>query len=183
MRGRLSRELCCEVGRCRWCGQPVPKGRRSWCSDGCVTEFQVEAWPDKTRGAVAKRDHEVCRLCGRDCGRIDRYIEAILGNPRASHKKNWDYASRQYVVIDPDLGLAQRRQRWVNLLKRLGFWVPDHYHAEQGTLRHLWEADHIVPVIRGGHNGLDNFRTLCLTCHRRETARLARERAAERRQC
>lgn len=182
MRGRLSRELCCEGGRCRWCGQPVPKGRRSWCSDGCVTAFQIEAWPSTARTAVAKRDHEVCRLCGRDCGRISRYIEAILANPLASHKKNWDYATERYIVTDPDPSLARRRKRWVNLLRRLKMTV-SHPWDPKVVVRHYWEADHIVPVVRGGHNTLDNLRTLCRSCHRRETARLSRERAAERRQC
>lgn len=45
--------------------------------------------------------------------------------------------------------------------------------------RSLWEADHIVPVAEGGGQcDLDNLRTLCLLCHRDETARLrARLRA------
>ncbi len=47
---------------------------------------------------------------------------------------------------------------------------------------HLWEADHVTECIRGGWGkGIDNFRTLCIPCHKEETARLARERADERR--
>src|SRR5215813_1664329 len=39
--------------------------------------------------------------------------------------------------------------------------------------RTLWDADHIVPVVEGGGEcDLDNIRTLCLICHRRETALL-----------
>lgn len=45
-----------------------------------------------------------------------------------------------------------------------------------------WEMDHRIPVVRGGGCcGLDNLRTLCKPCHDRETARLAAQRAAERR--
>lgn len=45
-----------------------------------------------------------------------------------------------------------------------------------------WEADHVNPVIKGGGAcGLDNYRTLCIPCHHRVTADLARERAIERR--
>src|SRR5262249_14520909 len=41
----------------------------------------------------------------------------------------------------------------------------------------LWDADHIVPVCQGGGEcGLDNVRTLCLACHRRETERLRLKR-------
>jgi 5-methylcytosine-specific restriction endonuclease McrA len=48
--------------------------------------------------------------------------------------------------------------------------------------RSLWEADHIMPVVEGGGGcGLDNIRTLCVPCHRRETAALAARRAAARR--
>jgi 5-methylcytosine-specific restriction protein A len=38
---------------------------------------------------------------------------------------------------------------------------------------HLWQADHIVPVVEGGGAcGLDNYRTLCTACHKAETAAL-----------
>lgn len=50
----------------------------------------------------------------------------------------------------------------------------------------LWDADHITPVCEGGgESGLDNFRTLCLWCHKAETkalrARLAKARPASKR--
>jgi 5-methylcytosine-specific restriction endonuclease McrA len=36
--------------------------------------------------------------------------------------------------------------------------------------RSLWDADHILPVAEGGGEcDLDNIRTLCLVCHRRQT--------------
>ena len=39
--------------------------------------------------------------------------------------------------------------------------------------RSLWDADHIVAIAEGGGQcDLDNLRTLCLLCHREETARL-----------
>lgn len=48
--------------------------------------------------------------------------------------------------------------------------------------RSLWEADHIVAVVEGGGEcGLEGFRTLCLRCHRLETAKLAKRRAEARR--
>lgn len=46
----------------------------------------------------------------------------------------------------------------------------------------MWEADHIIEVVRGGAPlGLANLQTLCLACHKAKTARLAGERATERR--
>jgi len=42
----------------------------------------------------------------------------------------------------------------------------------------LWQMDHVVPVIEGGGEcGLDNLRTLCIACHKAETAALAKRRA------
>ncbi|GAG13619.1 unnamed protein product [marine sediment metagenome] len=37
-----------------------------------------------------------------------------------------------------------------------------------------WEADHIVPISEGGGCcGLDNYQTLCVPCHKKESAALA----------
>jgi len=41
-----------------------------------------------------------------------------------------------------------------------------------------WEADHIVPVVEGGDSNLENLRTLCIPCHRSETAALRARRAS-----
>lgn len=42
----------------------------------------------------------------------------------------------------------------------------------------LWDADHIVPVCEGGgESGLENFRTLCIWCHKAETKALRQRRA------
>jgi len=35
-----------------------------------------------------------------------------------------------------------------------------------------WEADHAVPIVEGGALALSNLRTLCIACHRAETAAL-----------
>lgn len=45
-----------------------------------------------------------------------------------------------------------------------------------------WDADHIIPVWKGGGlAGLDQYQTLCRTCHATKTAREAAERAGLRR--
>ncbi len=34
-----------QPGQCTWCGQPVPKGRRTFCSESCVNAFRLKhAW-------------------------------------------------------------------------------------------------------------------------------------------
>ena len=43
----------------------------------------------------------------------------------------------------------------------------------------LWDADHILAVAEGGGEcDLDNLRTLCLLCHRRQTVELRRRLAS-----
>lgn len=43
----------------------------------------------------------------------------------------------------------------------------------------LWDADHIMPVIEGGGEcDLQNLRTLCLMCHRKQTLDLRRRRTS-----
>lgn len=101
---------------CRWCHEPVPKGRRTFCSDGCVHEYRIRSDPGYVRHCVYQRDHGVCAECGQQ--------------------------------FPPSIG---------------------------------WEADHIIPVSEGGGEcGLENYRTLCIPCHRQETATLAKRRAAKR---
>lgn len=40
-------------------------------------------------------------------------------------------------------------------------------------LGRLWDLDHIIPVSEGGGQcGLENFRTLCIPCHKAETRAL-----------
>jgi 5-methylcytosine-specific restriction endonuclease McrA len=42
-----------------------------------------------------------------------------------------------------------------------------------GNRKSLWDADHVLPVAEGGGEcDLSNMRTLCLRCHREQTAAL-----------
>lgn len=149
------RRLCRQKGQCTWCGGPVPKGRRQWCGDGCVDRFLAECSPAARRRAVLFRDRGVCALCGTDTERIRRIIDQftpLFGNPD----------SLLYLEIRRDL---------LAFYRSLGF----------SKRRAWWEADHQVPLCRGGSNDLSNLRTLCCPCHRRVTAELAADRASERR--
>jgi len=51
----------------------------------------------------------------------------------------------------------------------------------KGRTGHLWQADHIVPVIEGGGEcDLQNMRTLCTACHQKATAALRKRMARAR---
>lgn len=55
-------------------------------------------------------------------------------------------------------------------------------HKLRHRIGDWWDTDHIVPVTEGGGGcGLDGYRTLCVWCHRRETAALRARMATERR--
>jgi len=55
-----------DIGRCRYCGLPVVGRRRTFCSDACVHEWRLRAWPSYLRAAVFTRDAGICALCGLD---------------------------------------------------------------------------------------------------------------------
>jgi len=67
---------------------------------------------------------------------------------------------------------AEGRRRFESILKEWK-WRPG---------GRQWDADHILPVVAGGGEcGIENVRTLCIWCHRRETASLAHARASAKR--
>ena len=61
-----------------------------------------------------------------------------------------------------------KRSRGTHRLKLLARWG-----LKRINRKTLWDADHILPVVEGGGEcDLDNLRTLCLICHRAQTAEL-----------
>lgn len=57
--------------------------------------------------------------------------------------------------------------------RKLDFAARRRFEKEWGRRKHLWDADHIVPVAEGGGEcDLSNMRTLCIKCHREATAAL-----------
>lgn len=55
-------------------------------------------------------------------------------------------------------------------------------HIREITPEIPWQADHFLPVVEGGGLcGLEGYQTLCVPCHKKDTADLAKARAEERR--
>lgn len=149
-RGPQGRRMCC------WCGVEVPKGRLTWCSQKCVTAYQLENDWGLIRQHVEGRDAGVCLFCGCDTEKMRR----VAGFANLSGRVRWSPA--QY---------AWRRGPGQDWLASLGFTAS----------RSLWDADHIHARADGGRDHPDNLRTLCVPCHKVRTARQAADRAAARR--
>ena len=59
--------------------------------------------------------------------------------------------------------------------RKLDYAARQQFEKEWGRRRHLWDADHVLPVSQGGGEcDLSNMRTLCLPCHKKVTALLRR---------
>jgi len=75
------------------------------------------------------------------------------------------------AICRADSGAAYielKRSRGAHRQKLLAHWG-----LKRLNRRTLWDADHILPVAEGGGEcDLDNIRTLCLVCHRRQTREL-----------
>ncbi len=135
----------------------------------------------KPGGWVAERLRGLCRLCGVQVpkGRFTFCGEACVHE----WKLRTDPGYLRAQVFERDRGVcahcgtdteAMRRDK-----RKLDYRARRQFEKDWGPRRHLWDADHIVPVAEGGGEcDLSNMRTLCLRCHREVTAEL-RKRLAE----
>ena len=156
------------VRRFRW-------GRRTFCSAECVHEWRLRSDMAYVRSRLYERDRGVCSECHLDTRALVQKIEREWDRARArqhlteeTYLHDWAYRLRHGL----DLTLEKILKKYKIPMHR---WASSRVHG-------IWDADHIVPVIEGGGlSGLENFRTLCLRCHKGETAKLAHRRAKKRR--
>ncbi len=179
------------------CGREVPKGARTKFEFACWKKWSEENDPVAVRALVEERDKGVCALCS---------VDTVA---RAKEAREWrrliEWLARRHFedLLDAgelELYTGTTESQWTYFKSRLErgdkpSWSDACSYANQAVNEemekrfgpavasdgHTWEADHIIPVIEGGANGPANMRTLCLGCHRGETAKLAARRAARRR--
>lgn len=145
---------------------PLPGPTFLFCGGKCEDAYAARYRPHGLRRALARLEHGVCVLCGTDCRALCRRLQAI-----ARGSKGWRKARSD--VIEAFAPRFLRNPRHGRLVARLVD------RAEEGN---AWQADHIVPVYRGGGEcEVENLRTLCTCCHAEVTAQQSKERAAERR--
>lgn len=188
-------------GECTWCRRPVPPRRQTWCDDpACLHEYKVRNDPGYARDATFARDRGVCGGCSLDTEAVRAELGRLLGVARALWMPpavavvvpaqviggvRWErHTSYERSPVDYPAAraasAAYSAARAAAGAPRSG--DPERLIRPDEGVPHLWEMDHIVPVVEGGGGcGLDNLRTLCLACHRAETAALAARRARSRR--
>ena len=112
-----------------------------------------------------------CRRCG---GAVPKGRRTFCGKDCVhEHRIRTDPGYVRLKVFERDRGVCAGCG--INTMED----IPERLRRAKGS-GHLWQADHIIPVVEGGGEcGLENYWTLCSACHKRETAALKR-RLAER---
>lgn len=176
---------------CRMCGIEVPKRRRLWCSNECVTEVFIRKGDTNiVRRELWKKDKGICQGCCLDIGTIMELEEFLKRPIRFIADKRvgeydgpnpWDYPgnpewykycrnldSEKHKRAKIWKGFAWGRDEWLEFCK-------NELDIEPGHHDHYWEADHIIPVSEGGGGcGIDGYQILCIKCHKDDTKKLHR---------
>ena len=125
--------------KCRWCGKGVKPPRRTLCSPECAKEIRIRSCHKFMKQEVYKRDKGICKICNVDTKVIAR--KAL----------NLELEEKKIFLQNYNIPLS--RKIWK---RKFGGG--------------LWDADHILPVKNGGGCcGLENLRTLCISCHKNVT--------------
>ena len=135
-----------EDGRaqCRWCSGSVVPPRRTFCSNECVHQHRLRTNTRYMRTCVYRRDNGICAKCRQDTKKIAREAK------KYREEKKW----KEYYELLERNRIPKNRKVW-----------------GRGFGGGLWDADHIVAVKEGGGDcGIENIRTLCIACHKENTA-------------
>lgn len=185
------------------CGREVSPPRRTCFSNECLTAWKLINDPATIAAFILKRDRGICAHCGLDTEALrqravgswfrgdDRFDEAFWVADQMGYRNQYVEVGRAWTYkIRPDVEEALSVRHY---LQNREIEIPWRAFQEEqrrelaalgftDTSRRFWEADHIVPVSEGGGGcGPEGYRTLCLPCHRKETAKLAARLAAKRR--
>mmetsp|Transcript_2410 Transcript_2410/g.3403 ORF Transcript_2410/g.3403 Transcript_2410/m.3403 type:complete len:348 (-) Transcript_2410:23-1066(-) len=161
---------------CRWCSQESnlkPKGNRkgtTFCSRGCLHEHMIRTSSNYVRKCLLIRDEGVCQICGFDAQGLYRKAYRAIHDYKPEGKvEKSEFKSGREAALQSVLAGTPYEKIKVKLSRR--------WSIKNGQ---FWDADHIVPVIKGGGlKGLSNFRTLCKPCHQQATAELKQQMAKD----
>lgn len=159
-----------------------------------ATRFLARAgkWPFDC-GCKGAKGLRLCRWCGTEVPNKRRtwcseecvdgwrqYSDPAVRRHRAFERDGGrcQICSLDIAFLHRWLRHAPKKSRVGTRARRLRFL---HRRGLLGGHQHLYECDHIVPQVEGGGHEPENLRTLCIPCHKAETAALAARRAEQRR--
>lgn len=140
-------------------------------------------WADRTALERGTRGRALCRWCNLEvpAGRFTFCSEWCVNEWRL--RTDPGYVREQLFARDRGICAlcgADAGECWIELKRSRGAQrqrLLAHWGLKRLTRKTLWDADHVLPVCEGGGEcDLENLRTLCLICHRRETEALRRRR-------
>jgi 5-methylcytosine-specific restriction protein A len=138
---------------CRNCHGPLKSKSKHNCSTKCSEQWALKTSPGLMRLAVSNRDKGICGECG-----VDTVARRKEFNERRLALKAFSGDSLRKLAAEYGMGSTAQEAHW-------------------------WEADHIVPVIEGGGEcGLEGYRTLCISCHKKATKELRGRMSTRRRE-
>jgi 5-methylcytosine-specific restriction endonuclease McrA len=131
-------------------------------------------------GGWVKRERRACRRCGGEvpkgrftfCSAVCVHEWKLRTDP--GYLREQVFARDRGVCAECGIDTLQLRRD----KRKLDYAARKRFEREWGARKHLWDADHVVPVAEdGGECDLSNMRTLCLKCHRAATAALRKRLA------
>ena len=127
---------------CRMCGMSVLPPRRTMCSKECVHELRLRTSARYVRDCLYMRDKGICCKCKIDTKKIAKTALSLDGDEKKEFLKKYNISLKRKI------------------------WKRKHGGG-------LWDADHIIAVKDGGGCcGLDNYQTLCISCHKNKTFKI-----------
>jgi hypothetical protein len=121
------------------------------------------------RECVYERDHGICAICNVDTRVVAKKLyQILLSEPFAvrNRKKKYHKKSASNDSLFANTDPMPHSDAYLSLCKEYSI-SPNRKVWGRKYGGGLWDADHIVPVEQGGGEcGLENYRTLCICCHK-----------------
>ncbi len=146
---------------CIMCGKALTGRQERWCGDN---ECSRLVWiRSGDQGAMRRylegKEKGICQECGMDCGLLKCVVDWVVRNESEKETSG--------SCFD---GMTLKGLRDINVPIKI----------TSASTYVTWEADHIIPLAEGGTHHEDNIQTLCIRCHKKDTAELHRRLAEKR---
>ncbi|KAI8510417.1 Swi SNF matrix associated, actin dependent regulator of chromatin [Branchiostoma belcheri] len=128
-----------------------------YCSTECKEEYRIRMkGSHHSRQQLRDTEFGVCQICGTNMRQIFQQVKDLPMSERKVFLRTTPLSSLPTAQLNKIIADPKEGQ--------------------------FWHADHIVPVADGGGLcSLDNFRTLCVTCHRKQNRERRSAQKQERR--